>query len=199
MRCTVRDIIIKMGTILLVFFDILREKWYNFIMNNLVLIGMPASGKSSAGVLVAKTLGCGFIDSDLVLQERTGMLLSALIETHGIEGFIRAEAEANCSIRTEKSVIATGGSAVYSETAMKYLKKIGTVVYLKLPYEAVEKRLGGILLSRGVVIRRGESLKDLYDERTPLYERYADIVVDCEGKTLEETVKDICLLFSAGE
>lgn len=163
------------------------------------MIGMPASGKSTAGVLAAKTLGYGFIDSDLVLQQRSGMRLSELIEKEGVDGFIRAEEEANCSICAKKSVISTGGSVIYSDRAMRYLKGIGKVVYLKLSYETIAKRLGGILLSRGVVIRKGKSLKDLYDERTPLYEKYADIVVDCEGRILEETVQDICLAFAKSE
>lgn len=127
------------------------------------------------------------------------MLLSELIETRGVEGFIRAEEEANCSVRAEKSVISTGGSAIYSPVAMRYLKQIGRVIYLKLSYETIEKRLGGRLLSRGVVIRRGESLKDLYDERTPLYERYADVVLDCEGKDLEKTIEEICSFACKGE
>jgi shikimate kinase len=164
-------------------------------MNNLVLIGMPACGKSTAGVLLAKTLGFEFIDSDLVIQKREGCLLSELIERKGIDGFIESERDANCSIRAEKSIISTGGSVVYCDETMQYLKKIGAVIYLRLSYKTIHKRLGDIPVSRGVVVRRGENLKDLYDERIPLYEKYADYTVDCEGQTVEETVQALYNLY----
>lgn len=161
-------------------------------MDNLVLIGMPACGKSTAGVLVAKTLGYGFIDSDLVIQTQEKCLLSELIERKGVDGFIEIENKVNASIWADRCVIATGGSVIYGEEAMRHLSEIGKVVYLKLSFEEVERRLGNIIVSRGVVIKRGESLKDLYDERVPLYEKYADCVVDCENRSIEETVRTIC-------
>lgn len=164
-------------------------------MDNLILIGMPGCGKSTAGVLLAKTIGYGFIDSDLVLQAREKCLLAELIEKKGIDGFIESEKEANRSIVADRCVISTGGSAIYSDEAMQYLKTLGKIIYIKLPYATILNRLGNIIVSRGVVIKRGESLKDLYDERVPLYEKYADFVVDAEGQTAEETVRALYELY----
>lgn len=161
---------------------------------NLILIGMPACGKSTAGVLVAKTLGFGFIDSDLVIQTREKRLLSEIIEQDGTEEFIKIENRVNASIWAERCVISTGGSVVYGAEAMEHLKSIGTVVYLKASYEEIARRLGNIILGRGVVIRKGESLRDLYEERVPLYEKYADYTVDCETHGVEDTVHAICTL-----
>lgn len=166
-------------------------------MDNLVLIGMPACGKSTAGVLLAKTLGFGFIDSDLLIQKRENCLLSELIERKGIEGFIAAERDANCSIQAEKSIISTGGSVIYCDETMQYLKSLGAVIYIRLSYETVYKRLGDIPVSRGVVVRRGENLKDLYEERVPLYEKYADYIVDGEGQTVEQTVQTLYRLYQS--
>lgn len=163
-----------------------------YFMENLVLIGMPACGKSTAGVLAAKTLGYGFIDSDLVIQTQEKCLLSELIEKRGIDGFIEVENKVNASIWAERCVIATGGSVIYGQEAMEHLSKIGKIVYLKLSFEEVKRRLGNIIVSRGVVIKRGESLKDLYEERVPLYEKYADCIIDCENMNIEETVRAIC-------
>ena len=148
--------------------------------NNIILIGMPGSGKSTVGVVLAKKLGFQFIDSDLVIQEQSGKLLYQLIEELGEAGFLVLENKINAQIQADKSVIATGGSAVYGEEAMRHFKKTGTVVYLKLPYEELEVRLGD-LHKRGVVIKKGSSLRELYEERTPLYEKYADITVYCSG------------------
>ena len=135
--------------------------------NNIILIGMPGSGKSTVGVVLAKKLGFQFIDSDLVIQEQSGKLLYQLIEELGEAGFLVLENKINAQIQADKSVIATGGSAVYGEEAMRHFKKTGTVVYLKLPYEELEVRLGD-LHKRGVVIKKGSSLRELYEERTPL-------------------------------
>lgn len=153
---------------------------------------MPACGKSTAGVLAAKTLGYGFIDSDLIIQTQEKCLLAELIEREGVDGFIETENKVNASIWADRCVIATGGSVIYGKEAMEHLAQIGKIVYLKLSFEEVEKRLGNIIISRGVVIKRGESLKDLYDERVPLYEKYADFILDCENKGIEETVRAIC-------
>ena len=156
--------------------------------NNITLIGMPGSGKSTVGVVLAKRLGRRFVDSDLVIQDRHGKLLHQLITEYGVEGFWQIESDVNASLDLENSIIATGGSACYEPEGMQHLREISTVVYLKLPYEEVEKRLGD-LNARGVTLQPGQTLRDLYDERTPLYEKYADIVVDEEDKDLEGSLQ----------
>lgn len=162
----------------------------NMEKNNIVLIGMPGVGKSTIGVILAKELGYQFVDSDLLIQKRERKLLRQIIAREGVDGFIAIENEVNASIRAENSVIATGGSVVYGKEAMEHLKKIGTVVYLKLNYKSLEKRLGN-LKGRGVVLRPGQDLRALYEERTVLYEKYADIVVDEENKDIETTLQTI--------
>ncbi len=152
---------------------------------NVVLIGMPGCGKSTVGVVLAKTLGYRFLDSDLLIQEQEDRLLSEIIEQDGIDGFEAIENRVNAGISVKKTVIATGGSVVYGKQAMEHLRKIGAVVYIKLPYEEIEHRLGD-LAKRGVAIRNGQTLRDLYDERKPLYESYADIIADEEGRTISE-------------
>ena len=156
-------------------------------MNNVILIGMPGAGKSTVGVVLAKRLGWRFLDSDLVIQEKCGKLLYQLIEERGEAGFLMLENEINASITAEGAVIATGGSAVYGKEAMRHFREIGQIVYLKLPFEELEQRLGD-LHERGVVLKKGYTLRDLYEERIPLYEKYADITVDEEGLTVGETV-----------
>lgn len=157
---------------------------------NVVLIGMPGVGKSTVGVILAKVLGYEFVDSDLLIQKAEKRLLREIIAQEGQAGFLKIENRVNASIDMEKTVIATGGSVVYCTEAMEHLKKIGTVVYLKLDYEILKKRLGN-LRCRGVVLRKGQTLKDLYDERTPLYEKYADIVVDEKNLNIKETLQKI--------
>lgn len=159
-------------------------------MNNLVLIGMPGVGKSTIGVVLAKVLGYQFIDSDIVIQEREKRLLRDIITQEGVDGFIEIENQVNASLKADKSIIATGGSVVYGKEAMAHLKSIGTVCYLKLSYQQLEKRLSDIK-GRGVVLKEGQTLKDLYEERTTLYERYADIVIDEENLTVEMTISKI--------
>ena len=159
-------------------------------MRNVTLIGMPGAGKSTVGVVLAKILGFDFIDSDLLIQAREGRLLWQIIESEGIEGFWRVEERVNASIEAENSVIATGGSVVYGTEAMAHLRAIGTVVYLKLSYEILEKRLHNIR-GRGVVLKEGQTLRDLYLERVPLYEKYADITVDEGNRDVEETIARI--------
>lgn len=156
-------------------------------MNNITLIGMPGAGKSTIGVVLAKVLGYQFLDSDLLIQKQEKRRLSEIIE-EGYKGFKDVENRVNASIEAENTVIATGGSVVYCEEAMEHLKSIGTVVYLKLSLNALSKRLGN-LKSRGVLLREGQNLTDLYEERTPLYEKYADIVIDEEGKDLEASLE----------
>ena len=159
-------------------------------MKNIVLIGMPGAGKSTVGVVLAKRMGYRFIDSDLVIQEQYGRLLHELIEEYGVEGFWKIENDVNASLNVEKSIIATGGSAIYGEQAMEHLREIGTVVYLKLSYEEIEERLGD-LNARGVTLKPGQDLMALYEERTPMYEKYAHIIIECDNKMLREIVKEI--------
>jgi len=159
-------------------------------MNNIILIGMPGVGKSSLGVILAKELGMRFLDSDLIIQEREQRLLREILEQDGIEGFLAAEERVNASIEAENAVIATGGSAVYSEKAMQHLKALGTVVYLKLEYEQLSRRLGN-LHNRGVVLREGQTLMELFAERAPLYEKYADLTVDEGGRDMEKTLEAV--------
>lgn len=156
-------------------------------MNNIVLIGMPGCGKSTVGVVLAKVLGYRFIDADLLIQERENRLLSEIIAEKGPEGFNRVENEVNADIAADKAVIATGGSVVYGKEAMAHLGEIGVIIYIRLPLDELENRLGD-LAERGISIREGQTLKDLYDERTPLYESYADLIVDAGGLSIRESV-----------
>lgn len=159
-------------------------------MKNIVLIGMPGAGKSTIGVVLAKRIGLNFVDSDLVIQEKEGKLLSQIIAEVGNEGFIEVENRVNATLDCKDCVIATGGSVVYGKEAMKHLKEIGTVVYLKLGYEELTKRLGN-LKDRGVVLKENQTLKDLYDERTKLYDEYADIAFECDKKSIEQIVIEL--------
>ena len=157
--------------------------------SNIILIGMPASGKSTCGVLAAKALLKNFYDTDLLLQGLEQQRLQDMIDQKGIAYFQQAEEQAILSLQLEATVIATGGSVVLSDKAMRHLKSMGRVIYLHLPFDTMQARLQNIT-TRGVVMREGETLRELYDERLPLYERYADAVVDCGG-TVEETVEQI--------
>ena len=157
---------------------------------NIVLIGMPASGKSTVGVILAKVLGKKFIDTDLVIQLREGALLAEIIKEKGVEGFMKCEEEAILSVGENNTVIATGGSAVYGEKAMEHLKKNGTVIYLKVEKDELFKRLKNIK-ERGVVLKQGETLEEMYDNRSVLYEKYADIVIEERDSTIEETIEKI--------
>ncbi|MBR6633834.1 MAG: shikimate kinase [Clostridia bacterium] len=156
---------------------------------SIILIGLPSSGKSTLGVLLAKSMGYKFIDADIVIQERQGRLLHEIIDELGPEGFIEIENEINQSITDTKAVIATGGSAVYGEKAMEHFKTLGKVVYIKIPFETMEQRLGDYA-HRGVAIKAGMTLRDMYEERIPLYEKYADITI--EGlNTMHQTVTSL--------
>ena len=160
------------------------------VKNNITLIGMPASGKSTVGVILAKILGLSFIDTDLVIQQREGALLCDIISERGLEGFLKAEESAVLSISPSNTVIATGGSVVYSEAGMEYLKSLGKVVYLKVEKEDLFKRLHNIK-QRGVVLSPGETLDEMYATRSVIYEKYADIVIDETNASVEETVEMI--------
>lgn len=161
--------------------------------NNIVLIGMPGAGKSTVGVVLAKKLGYSFVDADLVIQSWEGKLLHEIIAERGVEGFWMLEETVGESIEAERTVIATGGSAVYGGNAMAHYRQIGTVVYLSLPLEEIRERLGD-LTERGVTLKSGQDLDGLYAERQPLYERYADVTVDCEGLSIREIVEKIAAL-----
>ena len=158
--------------------------------NNIVLIGMPGVGKSTVGVILAKELGYQFLDADLLIQKRENRLLKDIIAQEGVDGFIEIENQVNASIEAERTVVATGGSVVYGQEAMAHLKNIATVIYLRLSYEELRRRLGN-LKNRGVVLRKGQTLEDLYRERIVLYEKYADLIVDEENKGIEETLQAI--------
>lgn len=158
--------------------------------DNRILIGMPGVGKSTVGVILAKILGYHFVDSDLVIQQQEQRLLKEIIEQDGIDGFLAIENQTNAGLDVSKSIIATGGSAVYGQEAMEHFKEIGQVIYLRVAFEQLEKRLGNIK-NRGVVIRKGQTLRELYEERVPLYEKYADIIIDEDGQNPEETIEAI--------
>ncbi len=159
-------------------------------MKNIVLIGMPGAGKSTIGVILAKVLGYNFVDTDLVIQEKEKKLLSEIIEEKGLEGFIEIENRVNSEISVQKCVIATGGSVIYGKEAMEHLSEIGTIVYIKLNYKTLKKRLGNIK-QRGVVLKEGQDLKSLFDERCPLYEKYSDLTVNAEKLDVEETLEKV--------
>ena len=158
--------------------------------DNIILIGMQGVGKSTIGVVLAKVLGYQFVDADLLIQEAEGKLLSELIEENGTDGFIEIENRVNSQIQTHRSVIATGGSVIYGKEAMEHLKSIGTVVYLKQNLRVLQRRLRN-LKGRGVVLKEGQTLADLYKERTVLYEKYADITVDQYKQTIQQTLKAV--------
>lgn len=148
--------------------------------DNIILIGMPGCGKSTIGVLLAKNLAYGFLDSDLVIQEQSGRKLQEMIDEMGPEAFSAFEDAVNATLIPHNTVIATGGSAVYGTRAMEHFKEIGTVVYLNASYETIEKRIRNFA-TRGIVIPEGQTFRDVYNERTALYEKYADITVDVDA------------------
>ncbi len=158
--------------------------------NNIVLTGMPASGKSTVGVILAKIFGMDFIDTDIVIQKREGSRLSEIIENQGTDGFLKIEEQAVLSIDVHNTVIATGGSVIYSSRAMDHLSDSSKIVYLKVGKEEILKRLKDIS-ERGVVLRPGETVEDMYDSRSDLYEQYADITVYEDGFTIEDTVRAV--------
>ncbi|MBQ3105329.1 MAG: shikimate kinase [Lachnospiraceae bacterium] len=161
---------------------------------NVVLIGMPGAGKSTVGVVLAKRLGFQFLDADLLIQEQEGKLLHELISDHGQEGFLKIEERVNAGIHAENTVIATGGSAIYGRDAMVHYKAMGQIVYLQLTLPSIALRLGD-LSKRGVAMKPGQDLEGLYRERIPLYESYADVTIDCEGKDIREITEEIAGLF----
>lgn len=161
--------------------------------NNIILIGMPGAGKSTVGVVLAKRLGYSFLDSDLVIQEKTGRLLHELISEYGTDGFLTIEDEVNAGLECARTVVATGGSVIYGDAAMDHLRKLGCVIYLKLSYAEVKARLGD-LKERGVALKNGQTLRQLYDERCPLYEKYAHVTFECEGKPVRQIAEELAAL-----
>ncbi|MBP5245689.1 MAG: shikimate kinase [Clostridia bacterium] len=160
-------------------------------MKNIILIGMPGAGKSTIGVILAKTLGVDFIDTDMVIQNRTGELLQTTLQKVGVKGLLDEEEAAIKSLDMKTPcVVATGGSAVLRETSMKHLKKNGVCVYLYLPYSVISHRVNN-RDTRGIAAENNETLKYIYDYRTPFYEKYADYTVDCRGHTVQKNVSEI--------
>ncbi len=155
---------------------------------NIILIGMPGAGKSTLGVLLAKAMGMLFTDSDIIIQQKTKRLLQDIIDKDGTDSFLATEEEVLLELDIENTVLATGGSAVYSEKAMENFRKNGTVVYLHVDFAEIEKRVTNIT-TRGIVLKNGKSLADAYEERKPLYNKYADVTIDCTGSTIENSVK----------
>lgn len=154
---------------------------------------MPGSGKSTSGVLLAKSLGLSFFDTDLLIQQQESALLQDLVDEKGFSGFIEIEEKIVSQISVSNCVISTGGSVVYSEKAMANLRKIGTVVYLNVSFPEIMRRIQNIS-TRGIALKEGQSLENLYEERRPFYEKYADMTVSGDNKTIEELVTEIAEL-----
>ena len=159
-------------------------------MRNVVLIGMPGAGKSTVGVLLAKTIGYGFVDCDLLIQGQTGELLYKTIEREGIDSFLRTEERVISGLFVSRCVIATGGSAIFGGRAMEHLRESGVVVYLKLSSDEIERRIMNIT-TRGIAMNPGETIHDVYAVRAPLYEKWADVTVDCQGLSPEGVIEEI--------
>ena len=157
-------------------------------MKNIVLIGMPACGKSTLGVVLAKTLGRGFIDTDLIIQQQQKRLLQDIINNDGLEHFLDCERDAILSAVCENCVIATGGSAVFREAAMLHLKENGTLVFIDTPVDVLEKRLSNIK-TRGIAASKNKTVAEIYAQRLPLYKKYADIILETEGENIEKSVE----------
>lgn len=159
-------------------------------MDNIILIGMPAAGKSTIGVIVAKRLGYQFVDVDLLIQEKEGKLLKDIIAEKGIKGFLEVEDRINAGLCVERTVVSPGGSVVYCEKAMEHFKQIGKVLYLEASFETINRRLTNVK-GRGVVLGEGQTLRDLYEERVKLFKKYADITVCEDGLPLDEMIEKV--------
>ncbi len=163
---------------------------------NISLIGMPGAGKSTVGVLLAKATGRRFLDTDVVIQAAEGRTLPEIIAADGMPALLMIEERRIRSLDVERCVIATGGSAVYSADSMRHLQSLGPLVYLRLPYDVLRRRVGN-MATRGVVMGPGDTFADLYAKRTPLYERWADRAVDCAGRSQDEIAAEIARLDAA--
>lgn len=158
--------------------------------SNIVLIGMPASGKSTIGVQLAKWLSMGFIDTDLLVQARAGESMQSFQDSNGMDAYRKLEGDTARSVVCDNCVIATGGSVVYYADAMQHLKSIAQIIFLDVPIDEIKERIGDTS-QRGVVIRPGMTLEDLYNERHPLYLQYAEAVIDCAGRSEDEILSEI--------
>ncbi|HOJ96214.1 MAG TPA: shikimate kinase [Methanospirillum sp.] len=161
-------------------------------MQNIVLTGLPGAGKSTLGVILAKALGMHFIDTDIIIQDYTGQLLQEIIDTQGVEPFLKIEEDCILSLTCSNTVIATGGSVILRKKAMEYLSSHGTIIYLAIAFDEMVKRLQNIT-TRGIILEQGQSLRGMYEQRIPLYEKYADIQINCSGVPFESVVKTIIL------
>lgn len=170
----------------------MKEKLAESGKDNVILIGMPGAGKSTLGIVLAKIMNYRFVDADLLIQNQCDKTLQKLIDACGPEGFIEVENQILSDISAEKTIIATGGSAVYSDEAMRHLGGIGRVVYLKISYDELKARLTDFS-ERGVVLKGGigMSLRELYEERAPLYEKYADITVNVDDLTITAAARKV--------
>ena len=162
-------------------------------MSNIVLIGMPGCGKSTVGVILAKTLGIGFVDTDLIIQQREKRLLQDIIDKEGIDKFLDCEEDAVMSVDCDNSVIATGGSVVFRDNSIKHLKKNGKIFFLDVSLDEIKSRLDNIR-TRGVVAEKSQSIDEIFDQRFPLYEKYADYILKLNNSNVENTVEQICNL-----
>lgn len=159
-------------------------------MSCIVLIGMPGAGKSSLGVLLAKATMKDFVDTDMIIQLRANQSLQSIVDNSGYLTLRELEEVVLLDLSVQQHVIATGGSAVYSEKGMAHLKTLGPIVYLRVSLEELKRRVKDFP-TRGIAAIPGKTLDDLYAERCPLYEKYADITIDCDGKTAEQVVEEI--------
>ena len=163
-------------------------------MANIILIGMPGCGKSTVGVILAKTLGIGFVDTDLIIQQRENRLLQNIIDADGIDYFLYCEADAVKSLDCDNCVVATGGSVVYREDAVQHLKSNGKIIFLDVPLDEIKRRLNNIN-TRGIAAKKNKSIEDIYNERIALYNKYADVIIKTDGESVEKTVEKICKIF----
>ena len=165
--------------------------------DNIILIGMPGVGKSTAGVVAAKLAGYQFLDSDLVIMQRDGRLLPEIIEQDGVEGFLSIENRVNASISAHNTIIATGGSVIFGDGAMYHLSSIGTIVYLRATYETIASRVTD-LKGRGVAMKPAQTLREIYEERKDLYEKFADHIIDVDEQSIEATAQELAKIARNG-